>query len=217
MSSARDRILGRVRQSLGRGELDELARERLNRRLAEPPEFLQARFEGEGLQHFIDKLSSPALTASAERLEGFGDLRAAVQGYLEKNQLAARVCITTDPRLTGLNWAGVEVHHDIDRNEAVSISVAEAGIMETGSLVFQSAPHSPTLHHFLGLHHLAVLEVGNLLPYMEDYWRRFRERGEAHPRNINFVTGSSGTADIEAQLVRGAHGPRFLHILLVGG
>jgi len=216
MTSPRERILGKVRTSLGRGELDGTTRERLARRVAEPPEYLQARYQGEGLQHFLDKLASPGLSASVERLGGLGDLRAAVQGYLEKHQLAPRVCITSDPRLNNLNWAGIEVHHDIDRNEPVSISVAESGIMETGTLVFQSGPDSPTLHHFLALHHLAVLEVDNLVPYMEDYWRRFRERGEAHPRNINFVTGSSGTADIEAQLVRGAHGPRFLHIFLMG-
>jgi len=184
--------------------------------VAEPPAYLQARYQGEGLQHFIDKLSSPALTASAERLAGLGDLRGAVQGYLDKHELAPRVCLAPDPRLQNLNWAGIDTHHDIDRNEPVSITVAEAGIMETGSLVFQSGPHSPTLHNFLPLHHLAVLEVASLVPYMEDYWRRFRERGEVHPRNINFVTGSSGTADIEAQLVRGAHGPRFLHIFLIG-
>lgn len=214
--SAREQVLGKLRQSLGRGELDELSRERLARRMAEPPRFHQARFEGDGLQHFIDKLSSPALTASAERLSGFGDLRAAVQAYLEKNQLDPRVCLTTDPRLQNLNWAGIDTHHDIDRNEPVSVSVAEAGIMETGSLVYQSGPDTPTLHQFLPLHHLAVLELANLLPYMEDYWARLKERGEAHPRNINFITGSSGTADIEAQLVRGAHGPRYLHILLIG-
>jgi len=51
---------------------------------------------------------------------------------------------------------------------------------------------------------------------MEDFWREFRDTNELMPRNINFVTGVSGTADIESKLVRGAHGPRQLHILLTG-
>ena len=33
---------------------------------------------------------------------------------------------------------------------------------------------------------------------------------------MSLVTGTSGTADIEAVNIRGAHGPRYLHILMVG-
>ena len=36
------------------------------------------------------------------------------------------------------------------------------------------------------------------------------------PRNLNLVTGASGTTDIEGAYVRGAHGPRSLHVVLVG-
>jgi L-lactate dehydrogenase complex protein LldG len=35
------------------------------------------------------------------------------------------------------------------------------------------------------------------------------------PRNLNLITGASGTTDIEGSYVRGAHGPRFLHVILV--
>jgi L-lactate dehydrogenase complex protein LldG len=34
---------------------------------------------------------------------------------------------------------------------------------------------------------------------------------------VNFVTGASGTTDIEGALVKGAHGPGWLHVVLVGG
>ena len=30
------------------------------------------------------------------------------------------------------------------------------------------------------------------------------------------MTGTSGTADIEAKNIRGAHGPRYMRIVLVG-
>ncbi|MCP5002313.1 MAG: hypothetical protein GY933_27205, partial [Hyphomicrobiales bacterium] len=39
---------------------------------------------------------------------------------------------------------------------------------------------------------------------------------ENQPRNLSIVTGTSGTADIEAKNVRGAHGPRFMHLIIVG-
>jgi L-lactate dehydrogenase complex protein LldG len=41
--------------------------------------------------------------------------------------------------------------------------------------------------------------------------------GEAvMPRTVNLITGPSRTGDIEQTIVLGAHGPRRLHIILVG-
>jgi L-lactate dehydrogenase complex protein LldG len=36
------------------------------------------------------------------------------------------------------------------------------------------------------------------------------------PRTLNFITGPSRSADIEQTLLLGAHGPRRLHIVVVG-
>jgi L-lactate dehydrogenase complex protein LldG len=36
------------------------------------------------------------------------------------------------------------------------------------------------------------------------------------PRSVNLVSGPSRTADIEQTIVRGAHGPRRLHVLILG-
>jgi len=33
--------------------------------------------------------------------------------------------------------------------------------------------------------------------------------------NLNLITGASGTTDIEGSLVLGAHGPRYLHVVIV--
>lgn len=49
---------------------------------------------------------------------------------------------------------------------------------------------------FLPLHHIAAV------------------RGAA-PRNAHLIAGASGTTDIEDSYVRGAHGPRCLHVVLV--
>ena len=49
---------------------------------------------------------------------------------------------------------------------------------------------------------------------MEDYAASVQ--GEAAPRNVNLITGASGTTDIEGVLTRGAHGPRKLHIVIYG-
>jgi L-lactate dehydrogenase complex protein LldG len=36
------------------------------------------------------------------------------------------------------------------------------------------------------------------------------------PRTVNMVTGPSRSADIEQTILLGAHGPRRLHIVVVG-
>ena len=70
------------------------------------------------------------------------------------------------------------------------------------------------LLNFLPLHSIVAVEAHTIVPYFEDYLAA--ARGEPVPRNLNIVTGASGTADIEGTLVYGAHGPAFLHVIVVG-
>lgn len=69
------------------------------------------------------------------------------------------------------------------------------------------------LGNFLPLHHLVVLSSDKLLPYLDDYAAVMV--GQSMPRNLNLITGASGTTDIEGSLVLGAHGPRYLHVLVI--
>ena len=96
------------------------------------------------------------------------------------------------------------------------MSIADWAIAETGSAVFLSGPEMPVLLNFLPLYHVVVIEAARILPYIEDLWDAMRDAGIAMPRNINIITGTSGTADIEAINIRGAHGPRHMRIILVG-
>ena len=59
-----------------------------------------------------------------------------------------------------------------------------------------------------------MLRRDSLLPHLEDYAAAVQ--AAAAPRNAILITGPSGTTDIEGSYVRGAHGPGFLHVLLVG-
>jgi L-lactate dehydrogenase complex protein LldG len=116
--------------------------------------------------------------------------------------------------LLSLDWSAFATHGTIAADEPAAVGRALWGIAETGSLVFHSGPTCPTLFAFLPLHHIAVVGASNILPYLEDY--RTAAAGLPIPRNVNFVTGPSGTTDIEGTLVRGAHGPACLHVIVVG-
>ena len=104
------------------------------------------------------------------------------------------------------------MHDQVAGDEILAVGVALWGIAETGSLVFHSSPSSPVLNNFLPLHHIVLLHERDILAYLEDYAAAVR--GQRPPRNANLITGASGTTDIEGSLVLGAHGPRYMHVVI---
>lgn len=216
MSDSRATILRAVNRASD-GTLDSVAiKEQAAALVAEPWLYRPAAPEGGIVDRFLQKLSSPRLAGTHDRIEALIDLPRAVSRYLESRDLPLSIALEPEPSLGVLDWGGIEVHPTIAANEAVSVAIARWGIAETGTLVFHSGPHSPGLFSFLPLHHVVALRVEAIVGYMEDYTAAFAQTGEGLPRMINFITGSSGTTDIEATFIRGAHGPRYLHVVLIG-
>ncbi len=181
----------------------------LNRVAAIRPDRVSGRPE----DSFLARVTLPAIGATAERVASLEEFPKAVRRYLSTNTLAAAVALQPHPRLHALDWSDVQTHAEISVDEPVAVGLALGGIAETGSLVFHSAPDSPTLFAFLPAHHIVAVEAAWIWPWLEDYadWLA----STAQPRNVNLVTGASGTTDIEGALVRGAHGPAHLHIVLI--
>ena len=98
----------------------------------------------------------------------------------------------------------------------MSVCRAEYGIAETGSIVVHSGAEMPVLLSFLPLHAIVVVPRSKILPFLDDYASIARNmaRGSSTPRNMCLITGASGTTDIEGVLVKGAHGPKFLHLVI---
>lgn len=214
---AREMILGRLRGSLEvpREDPDAIAAEA--RALLPDATELQPKFDDRSNRaRFVEKITSERLTGTVDDAIDMAAAVDRVRQYLVRSNLPLRIAMPPMPALTSLDWGDIAVHHDIVPDEAVSVGLADFGIAETGTVVFASRPDNPTLYNYLPLHHVILIEAGKILRYMEDYWSRVRADGNVHPRNINFITGTSGTADIEAKNVRGAHGPRFMHVVIVG-
>ena len=79
-------------------------------------------------------------------------------------------------------------------------------------------PDMPVLMNFLPLHAIVVVAGSRILPYLDDYAAiagAMAGKPET-PRNMCLITGASGTTDTEGVLVKGAHGPKFLHVVVAG-
>lgn len=134
--------------------------------------------------------------------------------YLASCSAADALVAAPHPRLESLDWGGMKVCSRVAaRDDAASVTVAYAGIAETGTLVMLSGKSSPTTLNFLPEIHIVVLEEARLIDSMEQLWPIL----ESQPRSLNLITGPSKTADIEQTIVYGAHGPRFLHVILITG
>ena len=162
---------------------------------------------------FMERVVSPGVAATAERVAGLADFPVVVRRYLAAHGLSPSIALQPHPDLLALDWSGIETHDRPGLDEPVAVGLALGGIAETGSLVFHSGPDAPTLFAFLPVHHIVAVEANRLWRGLEDY----ADAGAGHPRNVNLVTGASGTTDIEGTLVRGAHGPGHLHVVLIGG
>jgi L-lactate dehydrogenase complex protein LldG len=151
------------------------------------------------------------------------DVPGAVGNFLRTNNLPLALRRGGDPRLAALPWDR-EPMLDIttgasDGTQLTAISHAFAAVAETGTLVLTAGPDNPTTLNFLPDNHLVVLNAADLDGDFETVLARLREKFGAGvlPRVVNLVTGPSRSADIEQRLILGAHGPRRLHVVIVGG
>lgn len=212
--TARDTILNAVRLGLTTPGVDPAAIRREAAALLVDPAARRPSLLSDSLvDAFIARVTSPKVAATAERIGTATELPDAVRRYLESRQLPAVVALQPAAILQSLDWSGFEKHDRVAADETIAVGVARWAIAETGSLVFHSDAETPILANFLPLHHVVLLRANTVLAYLEDY--AAATAGQRPPRNVNIITGASGTTDIEGSLVLGAHGPRYLHVVIV--
>lgn len=166
---------------------------------------------GDIADRFVAQLAMPSVAATVDRIGSLSHLPAAVTAYLDHHRLPRALYLPPDPVLTMCDWHGFSISDAAASDQNAALAGAIAGVAETGSLIFATTPNAPMLPNFLTLHHLVVLQRNRLVETLED-----APRDLPNARALYWVTGVSGTTDIEGQYVRGAHGPRFLHVFLVG-
>ena len=102
--------------------------------------------------------------------------------------------------------------------DLASVSYAQLAVAETGSIVTLTGKSNPSGNNLLVEDHIVLVDLADLVASMGEAWQRINTlmHSAGRPRGINFISGPSGTADIDMQMVKGAHGPRNWHVILIG-
>jgi L-lactate dehydrogenase complex protein LldG len=222
--TARDTLFASIRRSLGVTGTEPARRAAVEARIADHPRgVIPAR--GQLPPQARAKLFAEMVEAAAGSvavLPHAADVPAAVSAFLRSQNLPMKVRRGNDPRLAALPWSEqgtLEVSIGAsDGHQLASVSHAFGGVAETGTLVLASGPDNPTTLNFLPDTHIVVVAAADIAGDYETVWQRVREKFgiAALPRAINMITGPSRSADIGQILILGAHGPRRLHVLVVG-
>jgi L-lactate dehydrogenase complex protein LldG len=222
--SAREAILSRIRRSLGASGADAGRRAVVISRLERAPRGL---IPGRGQLPLEGRVAlfcamAEKVSATVARVSSAADIPEAVAEYLREQNLPAKLRMGDDPLLAEIPWDStpqIEVLRGrSDGGDPVALSHALGGVAESGTLVLASGPDNPTTLNFLPDTHIVVLAAADIAGDYETVWDRIRTRyGKgAMPRTINMITGPSRSADIEQTILLGAHGPRRLHIVVIG-
>ena len=224
--SARDQVFAAIRRSLGvTGAEAPRRREVADRIAGHPRGVIPARGQGspqERLDLFVRMVEARGRQRRARRRSGRRArarsptscaAQSADGGAARRRSAARRHCRGSAPARSRSRPARRDAERCCRR-----VSHAFAGVAETGTLVLMSGADNPTSLNFLPDNHIVVVDAKDVAGDYETVWQRLREKfGDGvMPRTVNLITGPSRSADIEQTLILGAHGPRRLHVIVVG-
>jgi len=225
--AGREEMLERVREALGRSQ------QAPPRSIEFPPlgqvmppidpENLVPKFEEE-LRNVGGK---PHRAANGEELDRL--FRLILKGspavVLSRSLLISRLGLGDTFHAWGLKvavWPSLGADEAVMRGFRDRCFEAEFGITgvdfvlaETGSLVLSSITEGSQLASLAPPVHIALYRRSQVLASLEGVLEQASAAHLEPGRSIVFITGTSRTADIEQILIRGVHGPRDVHAILI--
>lgn len=116
-------------------------------------------------------------------------------------------------RASGFNWK-VDANLNYAEIEACDgvVTASFAGVADSGTIVLHhSSSEGRRVLTLLPDWHLCILRTSQVVETLPEYF----DRCPQPPALATYISGPSATADIEMTRIKGVHGPRFLHVLLV--
>ena len=114
---------------------------------------------------------------------------------------------------SGFDW---KIDHqltsaEIEATEGV-VTASSSAIADSGTIVLHHTPdEGRRVISLLPDWHLIVLRASQVVETLPEYFARFQQS----PPLVTWISGPSATADIEMTRIKGVHGPRFLHVIVV--
>lgn len=95
----------------------------------------------------------------------------------------------------------------------IGITAPQWGVADTATVLQVTKTGQPRSTSLVPSIHIGVLRLENMLADLSELYALLKQ----NPPNSSyvFISGPSKTADIESQLVHGAHGPKEMHIVVV--
>ncbi len=207
--SSREQVLERVRRGTASGAHDPAAYAALAR------DYIRAGKLGaeERLALMIERLRE----YDAEVVEcSPSDLAATIAEQLAasgKRSFVAAAGLPAAWLVPGFEWKvdrGLSTA-EIEKADGV-VTGSSCGIADSGTIVLHhSESEGRRVISLLPDWHLCVLRASDVVETLPEYFARCAEA----PRLATYISGPSATADIEMTRIKGVHGPRFLHVVLV--
>lgn len=103
-------------------------------------------------------------------------------------------------------------------NYDVGITMAQAAIVETGTLILEAETERHRLVSLLPPVHIGLVYSRDIVLTIGDALSQLHGPDPKQmSRAITFITGPSRTADIELTLTVGVHGPKELYVIVIDG
>ncbi len=153
--------------------------------------------------HVVSCVADQLPSAIREALDHHHASRVLIPEDFPRNLLPDGVGATPDTNLTAAKLDGFDA----------AVTLCTLAIAETGTLVLQGlAGQGRRAATLVPDVHVCVLHVDDVVNTVPEAFERLASTAT---RPLTFVSGPSATADIEMTRIKGVHGPRQLHILLL--